>query len=168
LDRLRGLAIYSYALNPEQVRKHQASWTSNGRPAIRDPDSLLALYLFEERTGRVIHDEAEEASDLYIPETYVVPVKGVLSPLSLNDPEDILANIVGFVPFGFALRGYLSSFHRTRTRMTIVATTVICGCLSLFIETLQALLPTRDSSMTDVITNLLGGAIGALLYRIIK
>jgi VanZ family protein len=88
--------------------------------------------------------------------------------VSLDDREDILANIVGFLPFGFALCGYLSSFHRARTRMTVVVTTVICGCLSLLIETLQTFLPTRDSSMTDVITNLLGGAIGALLYRIIK
>jgi VanZ family protein len=163
--QLLGLAIYNYALNPEEVREHKVSWTSNGRPAIRDPGSLLALYLLKERTGRVIRDEVPAASDLYIPETYVVPAQDVLSPLSLEDRADILANIVGFLPFGFALCGYLSTFHRTR--MMVVAATVTCGCLSLLIETLQIFLPTRDSSMTDVVSNLLGGAIGAVLYRVI-
>jgi hypothetical protein len=165
--QLRALAIYSYALNPVLVRENKASWMSTGFPAVRDHDGLLALYRFRERTGRVIHNEVPGGSDLYIPETYVVPVENFLSPPSLDNPEDIVANIVGFIPFGFFLCGYLSSFHRTRTQMTLAPTAVICGCLSLLIETLQTFLPTRDSSLTDVVTNFLGGTIGAFLYRII-
>ena len=161
--QLRGLAIYKRALDPEQVRNHFASWTGDGRPDIRDSDALLALYLFGERTGRSIHNEFAKGGDLYIPERYSIPVKDVLAPPALDNWADIISNIVGFLPLGFALCGYLITSRRTR--LAAVSTTVLCGGFSLVIESLQAFLPTRDSSMMDVITNLLGGAIGALLYR---
>ena len=161
--QLRGLAIYKRALDPEQVRNHYSSWTGIGRPHIHDSDGLLALYLFGERTGRSLHNEVTGGSDLYVPERYFIPVKDVLSPPSLDDWPDIISNIVGFLPLGFALCGYLIASRRTR--LAVVVTSLMCGGFSLALESLQTFLPTRDSSMTDVITNLLGGAIGPLLYR---
>jgi VanZ family protein len=161
--QLRGLAIYKHALDPEQVRNHYTSWTRNSRPDIRDSDGLLALYLFEEGSGRSIHNEVAGGGDLYVPERYSIPVKDFLSPPSLADWPDIISNVFGFMPLGLALCGYLIASRRTR--WAIVAATVLCGGFSLALESLQVFLPTRDSSSTDVITNLLGGAIGAVLYR---
>jgi hypothetical protein len=105
--QLRGLAIYKRALDPEQVRNHYTSWTGIGRPDIRDSDALLALYLFGERTGRNLHNEVPGGNDLYIPERYFIPVKDVLAPPALDNWADIISNIVGFLPLGFALCGYL-------------------------------------------------------------
>jgi glycopeptide antibiotics resistance protein len=77
--------------------------------------------------------------------------------------EDVIVNIIGFVPVGFLLLNYLSVVHPVKRR---VATAILCGFfLSLTIETSQTFLPTRDSDMSDLITNTLGTAVGVALYR---
>jgi hypothetical protein len=161
--QMLGLAIYSRALGPADVQRHYTSWTKHGRPELSDTDYPLAVYLFEEGAARQNRSAVQGGSDLYMPERYVVPAKGVLLPPSLDNWSDIVANILGFVPFGFTLCGYLMSSGRVRP--AVIVTSVICGALSLLIETVQVYLPTRDSSMTDVITNFVGGTIGALIYH---
>jgi len=41
---------------------------------------------------------------------------------------------------------------------------LLASAISVFIELSQVLLPTRDSSMSDLITNISGSVIGAALY----
>jgi glycopeptide antibiotics resistance protein len=76
----------------------------------------------------------------------------------------VLINIVGFIPFGFLFCAYLSLAGRIK-RPALV--TILLGfTLSLTIESLQAFLPTRDSSTADVINNTLGTCFGVWLYRL--
>lgn len=127
------------------------------------------LYLFDEHSGRIIRDRGSAGDDLSIPERYVVARKTLLeSPvaafhLTWGYVQDLLINIGGFVPFGWSLSALLLSCRRKRY---VTTATVTAGfATSLMIETLQAYLPTRDSDLTDVITNTFGTWLGVWLLR---
>ena len=129
----------------------------------------MALYLFDEHAGRVIHNQVSSGPDLYIPDRYLVLDQILLQPFwqefhpTRGYLKDVLMNIAGFVPFGFLFCAYLSLACRIK-RPALV--TILLGlALSFTIEFLQWFLPTRDSGTTDLITDTLGTAIGARFYR---
>ena len=73
---------------------------------------------------------------------------------------DAIANIALFVPLGFALA-------MRRHRVCRVA--VVSLCFSLLIELLQSvgLPPGRSPALADLVTNTLGGALGAALFLVL-
>lgn len=166
---LRGLAFYHEDLSPAQVVHHYETWTENGRPEISHIERPVALYLLDERAGRVVHNQVQSEPDLYIPERYLVLDQVFLEPFweefrpSWSYWSDVLINIAGFIPFGFLFCAYLSLAARIK-RPELV--TILFGFMvSLTIESVQAFLPTRDSSTTDLITNTAGTCLGVGLYR---
>jgi VanZ family protein len=167
--KLRGLAIYRSELNATQVAQHYEDWTRTGNPTVTQEERVLALYLFDEHTGTIVHNRARPETDLYIPERYVVVHQVLLEPpwrefrAQWSYLKDVFINIVGFIPLGFFFYGYLSSARRIRC--ATLATVFLGSMVSLTIEILQAYLPTRDSGMTDVITNTLGTCVGIVVCR---
>ena len=161
-----GLAIYDRELSPEQVLNHYRTWTASGLLESAAGERAAALYLLDDGPGRVLRNRIRPEAALYIPEPYRIP-----KPLFLERPwrefraewsywKDVLINLGGFIPFGFAVRLYwLISTARWASARAVAAGAAV----SLVIETLQFYLPTRDSSMTDVLANTLGTAAGALL-----
>ena len=169
--QLLGLAIYRRELTAAQVLRHYETWTRLERPEISGEERNVALYLFNERAGNVVHDQAGSGVNLSIPEKYVVLDQIFLEPfwkefnLSRSYWESAVKNIVGFIPFGFCFYACLSA-HKTR-RTALV--TVILGTLtSLTIEILQAYLPTRDSGTTDLFTNTFGTYLGVVACRTVS
>jgi VanZ family protein len=167
---LRGLAFYDQELSPAQVFHHYETWIKKGRPDVSENERAVALYLFDEHAGRVIHSQIPSGTDLYIPDRYLVLDEVLLGPFwkaynpSWSYWKDVLTNIVGFLPFGFLFCAYFSLAGRIK-RPALV--TILLGfALSLTIESLQSFLPTRDSDTTDVITNTLGTCFGVWLYRL--
>jgi VanZ family protein len=167
--QLRGLAIYRSELNAAQVAQHYEDLTRKGKPTVAPNERALALYLLDEHSGTIIHNQARPGIDLYIPEQYLVVDQMLLEPpwkefhRQWSYLKDVLINIAGFVPLGFFFYAYFSSAPQMRCA---AVTTVILGLIvSLTIEVLQAHLPTRDSGVTDVITNTLGACIGVAFYR---
>jgi len=166
---LRGLAFYDQELSPAQVLHHYETWIEKGRPDVSQNERAVALYLFDEHAGRVIHNQVPSGTDLYIPDRYLVLDQAFLRPFweefrpAWSYWEYVLINIAGFIPFGFLFCAYFSLAGRIK-RPALV--TILLGfAVSLTIESLQAFLPTRDSGTTDVITNTLGTCFGVWLYR---
>jgi hypothetical protein len=160
--QLRGLAIYRQELTGAQVLQHYKSWTTERRPSITADQRSVALYVFEERRGNVVHDQVGSGIDLHIPEQFTLVDPTFLGSPSLRDWHDILVNIAGFIPVGFFFRAYFSTRQIKRPAAAAMA---VGGVLSLTVEILQVFLPTRDSDMTDLITNVLGTSVGVVLYR---
>ena len=166
---LRGLALYNRELSAAQVLRHYETWTRTGRPGVAQDERVVALYLFNEHSGNVIHNQAAPGFNLYIPERYLELHHTFLeTPWDEYHPgsnywKNVLINIGGFVPLGFFFYAYLSL--ALRVRRGALVTIIIGGFISLMMETLQAFLPTRDSGMTDILTNTLGTALGVGLCR---
>jgi len=167
LGKLRGLALFHHELTASQVAGHCQAWTDGQFEVIRH-DHPVALFPFNERAGKIVHNQVASGPDLNIPESYDVPYKPFLEvPWKEFYPnwaylQDILINIVGFIPLGFF---FCAARARGRPAWKAVIVTIVLGAtVSLAIEILQAYLPTRNSGMTDLFTNTLGTGIGAMLY----
>jgi hypothetical protein len=161
------VAIYDRALTAEEVSKHYEDWQEARIADLGNEKGIAALYPFNERTGVVIHNRAGSAPDLIIPNRFKLLHAATLSPeldIHRSDLQDIVVNIVGFVPFGFFGYAYLRHVRRLgkiETTLTIIALGAIT---SLTIELLQAHLPSRDSSLLDVIDNTLGTNLGVIAF----
>jgi len=135
-----------------------------------DLEKAIALYRFSERSGYEIHSSVASAPDLVIPATFRVPYKRMLkSPIEELQPNgtyaaDLLSNVAEFVPLGFFVCAYLRTAGLGKWA-AILCTIVAGAFLSSLIEVLQAYIPQRGSGMTDIITNTIGSAVGALIAR---
>jgi VanZ family protein len=165
---LVGLAIYSKSLTPGDAARHYSDWKS--QLADCDLDDAVARYSFHARDRYEIQNEVASGPNLTIPTTFSVPHKGfLLSPVSEYRLDgryaiDVLVNIAGFVPLGLIICACLS--WTVRGQKAIVITVLACGFLSTGIEILQYYIPRRSSGMTDIITNTVGGLIGAMLLQV--
>jgi VanZ family protein len=129
--------------------------------------TVVQPYIFDERGGSIVHNRGGSAGDLYIPNKYEVIHPTLFDPISQAFSwskgfwKDAIINLMGFIPLGSFLCAWFCS--RGSGRPLLLAT-VAGGLVSLFIEIVQTRLPTRDSSMSDVLNNLAGSFCGAILY----
>jgi hypothetical protein len=167
--QLRGLAMFRQELSAAQVSRDFETWTTQGHPDIGQNEKVLALYLFDERQGRTVHDRGSSGINLQIPERYTLVREKFLEPpwqefyQSRSYLKNVAINIGGFIPLGFFFCAYLTMARQIGR--PALATITVGAAASITIEVLQAYLPTRDSGMTDLITNTLGTGLGVLLYR---
>ena len=164
---LRGLAIYRRELTAAEVLQNFEAWTVRGRPVISGDENPLAVYMFDEHRGSVIHDSANGGINLNIPDRFSLVHEQFLKPFwrefkpTRSYLEDILVNIVGFIPLGVVFFAYWSAVRPMKH--PVLATVALGLAVSLTIEVLQSFLPTRDSGTTDLITNTLGTYLGVRL-----
>lgn len=73
---------------------------------------------------------------------------------------DLLVNVLAYVPLGLAIAAGLSAFVGRASSIALAA--FLGFCLSFGIETAQSYLPSRVSSLSDLLANSLGSLLGGL------
>jgi glycopeptide antibiotics resistance protein len=147
--------------------QHYNAWRTNQNAEIKN-EGPIELYLFNEGSGTIVHNQINSENDLRIPgHFFVLHAPFLERPWDEFQPswsywKNVLINIAGFVPLGFFFCAYFVSVRPLNR--AVLATILLGAAISLTIEVLQAFLPTRDSGMTDLITNTLGTVIGTALY----
>lgn len=81
--------------------------------------------------------------------------------------EDFLVNIIFFIPFGFSLT-YLLLRQKLRAIGTLIVVLLASFTLSFTVEVLQAFLPSRASTLTDIVSNSFGGVVGYCGFYLLK
>jgi hypothetical protein len=163
---ISGLAIYNRELTGSQVSQHFADWEQSKQLYVAKSDRVIASYLFDERDGVIVHNKVGLAGDLLIPDRFFVLHQQFLErPWNEYHPgwgywRNIGINVVGFIPLGFFFCAYFREIRKIDRAPWL---TVVLGfAVSLTIEVLQSFLPTRDSGVTDLLTNTLGTALGTI------
>jgi VanZ family protein len=163
-----GLALYDYPLSAEEVASHYSHWLKDKIFAFAGNESASVLYLFDEKGGTTAYDHAGGRHHLEIP-SRMTPLKRKILALPsssiINSKLDIILNLLGFMPLGFVLFGALSKSGGYFDKHAVVYTVLLCFFFSLLIETLQAWIPSRSSSILDLALNTIGGLSGAIIYR---
>lgn len=166
-----GLAIYQYTLTAKDAALHFQRWSKEGDFWFVKEDGPKMLYIFDEKTGETAFDQAGGNHHLTIPsimkmlkrEMLLLPWHEIQFNRSLV--QDIIINIFGFIPLGFLLNILFINMTVFIKRHALLITVFLSFVISLIIEIAQSWIPSRSSSMLDLILNTSGALLGALFCR---
>jgi hypothetical protein len=168
-----GMAVYAHALSREQVYRNYRAWRQRGDFSFAQPHATELLFLLDEGGGEIARDRSGNDRHLMVPAGMKILKKEILMPqwqmgrLQWYYEKDAFVNFFGFWPLGFLLAAALE--RSRRFRKYYIAGAVICGFLfSLSIELGQVWIPSRTSSLLDLILNTLGALFGILLYAALR
>jgi hypothetical protein len=163
------LSIYNRPLKAEEISRHYQNWTQFGNPLAPQETEPVLFYLFADRKGAIATNGRNSSYNLVIPEVFHALQRKILVPpwegfqLDRSFVKDAVINILGFVPFGFFFAAWLG-YKKMPQGIPAAVVIILIGCgISLAIELLQVHLPTRNSSLTDLMCNILGTALGQKL-----
>ena len=160
-------AFYGRVLTPKSVQLAYDTWQKNKIFAGKTNEDLQLLYTFSENPGHLVMDRTGTNQQLRIPARQVVLEKSFLGLPGHNFIfnqsfiVDAVINLLGFVPLGAVLSLWLRQSWPGRARYALLLTVTSCFFLSLGMEIGQAWLPSRDSSLSDLLLNTLGAWLGA-------
>ena len=163
-----GLAIYRQILTAREAAHNFNRWSQTRNFSFAKNGKPVILYKFDGKEGTRVLDHAGGGHDLKIPSRMpILKKKILLAPwkgfIFVNGSvEDILWNIVGFIPLGFIAA---ATCDKAGSKHSIVIAVTFCFTVSLLIEIIQAWLPSRSSDLLDLILNTLGALLGARTYR---
>ena len=166
---LLGLRIYDRALPDHEVRQHAREWPKRDIRPSATKQGVIAEYDFNRRDAPLVVNRSGPLPDLMIARSFQ-PVHRTMLELPwkrhwrlLSDAGDIFINIAGFIPFGFFFSFLLRGNSSLSARRVVFAAAAAGAAISLAIEVTQAYLPMRNSSATDLVCNISGAVIGAIV-----
>jgi hypothetical protein len=166
---LYGVALYHREFSSQEAAQRFRQWDSSGREALLPAALAAHFFAFNETHGAVAHDCAARGFDLHVPKLFHIIKKQVLlAPWddfqwSRSYLADVVINLFGFMPLGFFMSLFLFEVAAIQSRKKNVSVTIsVCFVISLCIELIQVYIPTRDSQMSDLIMNTIGGGIGGV------
>lgn len=163
---LYGFAVYGRAMGSDEAAESFRRW--EGSQAFGEGDraqTAVAGYRFGAISGERIEDLSNSGNDLTASPRLIFE-KPILHLPRLPDlhAADVMLNVAGFIPLGlsFAFRQFRAGKQSLRT--SAAAAILMGAALSLAVEVIQAWLPTRDSSLADLIANAAGAGLGAAAF----
>jgi hypothetical protein len=166
-----GLAFYRHILTAQDAARHFKRWSYDQDFSFAKNKNPLALYYFDEKESTIALDHAGGDHNLKIPSRMPILKKKFLSsPWGRNSfgkrqIEDIVLNLFGFIPLGFAFTLTLRELGGGFVKKAAYDTFFICILVSLFIETAQAWILSRSSSQLDLMCNTAGSVIGIFIAQ---
>ena len=168
------LGIAAEAISSEQVAERYTNRVESRTFPLLKNDLPEQIIKFNQRSWLQTSYTTLASPLLIIPPEIVALEKAVLSTpqayfkLNRVTMADISLNILGFVPLGAMLFAYLGSYYGLDERRKWIAL-MFCAGLSLGIELAQVWIPTRFSTLLDLLLNTIGAWIGIeLLYWVRK
>ena len=169
--KISGLALFDRKLEPETVKSLYNSWVMKRSFADAEVENPFILYLFNEKSGTSIINQAGAAAPLRIP-SRATPLRKKFLTGFWNDSEikgnlarDALINLVGFIPVGFFIAGALIKLGGKLGKRPLVYAVILCFAVSLTIEIIQTWIPGRSSQSLDLLLNTLGAFLGAFVSK---
>ena len=164
------ISFFSLLSRPLTASEVESRWRTQGAPSASTAEALL-LFRFEEGGGSTIRNHGTLGAPLMIPpRLHALGRRFLQGSLATSTPShsltlDTVVTFIGFMPFGAALAIVL----RPRAPRRIILITLFIGfALSLTIELTQAWMPSRDSSLRDLLLNTAGAPLGAWLWIVAR
>lgn len=154
---LARFSLYNETLSPRQL-------ASPPRPPTLD-------YRFDKPFDKRIQNLAAVDSSLMVPKRFQpLDSKRFTRISTLKDPNkrratDMVVNLIGFLPAGFAIAVLLNRLIDNRLAL-LLGTALLASALSFTIEYAQVYLPTRNPSFIDFALNSVAGIASAIFATI--
>lgn len=170
-------AIYNQALVSEVIAekfRHVARSVdySDSDPFETSTDPIIR-YRFDERGGKLVKDSGAGAIELHLSIPDRLPwaatmfnFKQLWRPNNSFFSFNTLPHLLIFIPFGIFFHQFVKSRFES-VAITILTVLMIGIIISFAFEMLQHFLPTRKSSIKDVIANLIGISVGVIINKIV-
>ncbi len=170
IGTLLNWTFYNTRLDKNTALAHYKTWNETGSFEYRKQIKPAVNFNFDNLSNGKILSTKDSSYSLILkkPKKILALKKEFLSWPEISDisrssmKRDIILNLIGFIPLSFLLFILKNMYSKNKSKVFIFV--LLCSLLfSLFIELKQVWIPSRDSSLLDLLLNTTGGLIGCYL-----